>query len=101
MQSWVYLPETIGKGKVVGGYYETQMYVDPYKNWHKTKSYREVVMQMTTGTSWKWTNRLTEKFIENNRIEHKVWIVPALFLAMRFTNHVSYLPGEATLETKG
>lgn len=38
--------------------------------------------------------------MDNYRIEHKSWTVPAPFYAMLYINDARYSPGDTTLETE-
>lgn len=55
-------------------------------------------MLLTADTFRKLENDLSEKFMDKERIGHKLWKVPARFCALQYVNDARYLPRDTTLE---
>lgn len=64
---------------MVGYYYDSFVYVVLTSNRHKTRTYGEKVMEVTTETLERWVNDLLENVIYYDNIAQKIYIVPSHF----------------------
>lgn len=66
-------------GEVVRYYYISLQYRNGTKQSHKTKRYEKRVSRLTADTLHKLVHKVPQKVLGNDRTEHMVWIVSALF----------------------
>lgn len=66
----------------------------------RTKRYTERAMWVTVKTFGRCKNKLPGKLMDRNGIVYKMWIDPALFSAMRYTDDAKLLPGDTTSEAE-
>lgn len=65
-----------------------------------TKKYGEGVVKVTDNTFRKWTNELSEFVTHRDGVDNKVWIVIAIFCAMRNINNAKNWLGGTTQKTE-
>lgn len=92
--------KTVEKGEVVGYYYGSPVYFNLNKERRKTKTYEEVLMQVSTETFRKYANEVQEKKVDKDGIDRRVSVVPAPFRAMRDSNDATYVPAGTTQQSK-
>lgn len=90
----VFATKPFARGCIVGYYYGSLMNEDLYQSQHTTKTYREQIMAVTPDTFEKWANQLPETTIDQNQVEHAVWIVAAPFCTMKYISEGRYLVGD-------
>lgn len=81
----------IGKGVVIVYYYGALVFSMVTKIRQRTRNYRDVVLQVTTGTLRKWKNEQLDKIMDEEGSKNRVWIVAAQFSAMRYISDDRYL----------
>lgn len=67
---------------------------------YTTMKYGENPLEVTREMCEKWANRLYEKVINRENVQHDVWIVPALFQATHYINAGFHLPADGTSEVE-
>lgn len=91
VELYSFVSRKIGKDEVVGYYYGPLFYVKLTKKQHRTKTYKQGVMQVTAESFRKWTSELAERMIDKDGIQHSMWIVPATYREKRYLSDARYV----------
>lgn len=84
------------KGEVAGFYYGTLVYMDVQVHNSTNGELGECVKDHSTDYFRTWDIRLKSMVRSPDGSSHPIWIVPAIFNAMRYINDPGKVPGEQT-----
>lgn len=90
----------LGKNHVVWYYYGSLVYADLTQAQHTAKRYGEGMMGVTVEAFFTWASRIPEMATDKEGKERPVWIVAALFCAMRYVKDGRYLPGDTSSQSE-
>lgn len=90
-RSELFACRTSRKRGAVGSYYWSLAYGVLAKFLHMTKRCGGVYMNVTAESSWRWAREQSEVFTTKKGQKHFIWVVLALFRAIRYISHPRYL----------
>lgn len=79
---------------MIAPHYRALVYSNLGQESQSTNKFGVVYLQVKAESFRRWSVRLDNKVCDKDERSHSVWVVPALYCAMRYIKNPRYLPGD-------